>query len=80
VWVAEVTGVFGENDCINYNQHIICIGRTGVGGPAELRGATNSPEIRKDIAGLRKRNLKGLRVGEIGNVVQEHRICSCKRG
>ena len=47
--------------------------------PSKLCGATNGPKIGEDITGLRKRDLNGLCVREIANIVQQHRVCSRKR-
>ena len=43
--------------------------RSGVCGPAKLGRAANCPEVGKDVSGLRKRDIDGLRVGKIANVV-----------
>jgi len=79
-WVAEVVGMFDGNDYKNYdNQSLARESREEINRPSKLCGATNGPKIGEDIAGLRKRDLNGLCVREIANIVQQHRVCSRKR-
>ena len=46
--------------------HII---KKRISGPAKLGGAANRPEVRKDVSGLRKGDLNGLRMGKVANIV-----------
>jgi hypothetical protein len=51
-----------------------------ISGPAEFGGAADCPEIGEHVSGLRKGDIDSLRVREIADIVEQHRVCSCEGG